>query len=405
MKITISTQDLKEALNISQNTLGSSSDITSHFIFHKEGTGASVLSCSPPRTFSKIPLLGATVVDEGDFSLDGKRTLKAISAVSGVLNVEHTESESSQGEVSFKAEKGSLTLNSLNPESFPPWLDKLNEAEGDKEVSANVLYDTFNTLKSYISNDDGRRPELAMLVVEEGKAYACDGFGLALARHNDFNGLNLKVHFKDINPLLKFLKAHEGQMIKMKSGAQATFYCAEEGAVFGTMDLPYTFPSAVSTQYAEAFDWVPRRVWRITKDSVNSAINFLSAGADATDFKITLSHSEGDLLPPRMEMRPSSGKGNLSYNLEVPPFEHEETPLDQIENPGEKMYASRQREKIEGGDIESFSFNYQYMKRALDTSDPIITFGCNQEGTKGYMVFKENHASGVETVSIVGWMI
>lgn len=399
MKITISTQDLKEALGIAQNTLGSSNDITSHFVFAKDGTGASILSCSPPRVFSKIPLVGATVTESGDFSLDGKRILKAIGAVSGVLNLSHEE-----GSVGIKSEKGEMTLGSLNPESFPPWVDKLGEAGEGVEVASNILYDTLQSLKAYISTDDTRRPELAMLVVEGGKAYACDGFGLAVARHDDLKDLDLKIHHKDVAPLMKFLKAHEGDMITIKSGGQATFYCAEEGAVFGTMDLPFNFP-AITAQYADAFDWVPRRVWRVSKDSMMMAVNFLSAGASDTDYKMTFSHSEGDLLPPNLEMRPNSGKGTLSYTLEVPPFEHGETELDQIENPADRMYASRMREEVEGDDIPTFNFNYLYMKRAVDTTDSIITFGCNQEGNKGYMVFKDIRPSGVETVSIVGWMI
>lgn len=399
MKITISTQDLKESLNISQNTLGTTADITSHFVFMKEGTGVSILSCSPPRVFSKIPLLGATVTEEGDFSIDGKRILKAIGAVTGVLDISHDE-----GSVSIKNEKGEMTLGSLNPESFPPWVAKLASAGEPVEIASNILYDTLLSLKAYISTDDSRRPELAMLVIEGGKAYACDGFGLAIAKHDTFEGVSLKIHHKDIAPLMKFLKAHEGQMISIKAGGQATFYCASEGAVFGSMDLPYTFPP-ITAQYADAFDWVPRRVWRISKDSLSMGVNFLSAGASDTDFKMTFKHSEGDLLPPSIEMRPNSGKGTLSYTLEVPVFEDAETELDQITNPGDRMYASRLREEVEGEDIESFNFNYLYIKKAIENSDTVISFGCNQEGNKGYMIFKDTKPSGVETVSIVGWMV
>lgn len=403
MKVTISTPDLKETLGISQSTLGTSSDITSHFVFVREGSGASVLSCSPPRIFSKIPLSGATIQDSSSFSLDGKRILKAISATSGVLEITHSEEEDEQGEVSIKSKNGSLTLSSLDPEAFPSWMEKLDEAEKVKDISSSVLYDTLNSLKGYVSQDDNRRPELAMLVIQEsGDAFACDGFALSVARHEEFKGLDIKLHHKDLAPLMKFLKAYEGNVIEVLKGGSATFYRAEDGAVFGTMDLPHTFP-AMMTQYAEAFDWTPRRVWRVSKNSIMTGINFLSAGADATDLRVTFSHAEGDMGAPCLEMKPNSGKGTLSYTLEVPEFNVENA--EDITDPGDLMYHSRLNTQAEGDDIPEFKFNYLNMKRAIETMGDNVVIGCNQEGNKGYMVFKGASTAGVQTVAVIGWMM
>ena len=46
------------------------------------------------------------------------------------------------------------------------------------------------------------------------------------------------------------------------------------------------------------------------------------------------------------------------------------------------------------------------MTRAMESipSDNVF-IGCNKEGNKGYMVFKVLQDSGVETVSVVGWMV
>jgi hypothetical protein len=405
MKVTISTSDLKEALGICQSTLGSSSDITSHFVFIREGSGASVISCSPPRTFSKVPLAGATIQDTSSFSLDGKRILQAINAVNGVLEISHSEEEDEQGDVELKSPNGSLTLGSLDPSSFPPWMDKLGEATLLKEVSSSVLYDTLNTLKGYISQDDSRRPELSMLVVEDGKAFACDGFALSIAKHSEYEGLNLKLHYKDIAPLMKFLKAYDGNTIEILSGGQATFFRAEDGATFGAMDVPHTFPPIMS-QYAEAFSWVPRRVWRVSKESLLTGINFLSAGADKADFRVSYNHAEGEFSPPYLEMKPSNGKGSLTYNLtELPVNLAEGEGVDSVVDPGDRMYLSRMETTVDSDDISSFKFNYLNMKRATETMGDAIVFGCNQENNKGYMVFKALSSSGVENVSIIGWMI
>lgn len=404
MKITVSAQDLKETIGIAQNTLGSNQDITSHFIFCSEGNGVSVMACSPPRQFSKIPVIGATFQGgEGSFSIEGKRLTSIVGVAKGVIEVSYDQESK---EVSIKTENGEGTNSSLDPESFPPWEDKLNQATLVKEVSSSVLYDTLNTNRVYVSQDDSRRPELAMLLIENGKAYACDGFMLGIARHDELQGLDLKIHFKDISPLQKFLKAYDGNAIEVRVGGQATFFKAEDGASFGIMDLPYTFPP-ITQQYADAFDWTPRRVWRLSKDNVIDGLTFLSAFADKTDYRVSFKDPEDEaLLPPQISMSPSSGKGDLSYNFEVPLYElAEDTDLSTITDLGEKMYATRLREAGEGEDIATFDFNYLSIKKAIETQDNIIVMGCNREGKKGYMLFKSDSSSGVQAVSIIGWML
>ena len=403
MKITVSAQDLKETIGIAQNTLGSNQDITSHFIFSSEGTGVNVMACSPPRQFSKVPVIGATLQEEGEFSIEGKRLSSIVGVAKGVIEISYDDETK---EVSIKTENGEGTNSSLDPASFPPWNDKLTQATKAKEVSASVLYDVLSAIRVYVSQEDSRRPELAMLLIEDGKAYACDGFMLGIARHDELKDLEVKIHFKDISPLMKFLKAYDGNAIEILSGGQATFFKAEDGAAFGVMDLPYTFPP-ITQQYADAFDWTPRRVWRLSKDSLVGGLTFLSAFADKTDYRVSFKDPEDEaLLPPQISMAPSSGKGDLSYNLEVPTFEFDEsTDLSTITDLGELMYATRLREAGEGDDIPSFDFNYLSIKKAIEAQDNIIVMGCNREGNKGYMLFKSEYNSGVQTVSIIGWML
>lgn len=396
MQINISTPDLKEALSLSQNTLGTNSDITSHFVFVKDGTNASVLSCTLPRTFSKVPLVGATVTGNDSFTIEGKRIMQAISAVSGVLEIKSDE----EGTVSVSLEKGNLALPSLDSESFPPWLTKLENATLMKEVPASILYDAINSLKSYVSVEDNRRPELAMLYVNGGKAYACDGFGMSVAQHDDLTDLDLKIHSKDLASLLKFLKSNEGLAIEVLSGDQCYFFRGEDGSVFGVTDLPHTFPQTVLS-YAEAFDWTPQKVWAVTKGSLSTAIKFLRAGADTSDCKVLFT-DEGDLLPPSLSMRPSNTKGSLSYSLDPVSLEEDS---ENVVDPGEAMFRARQAEAYEGDDIKEFGFNYLFMTRAMESLSENIFIGCNQENNKGYMVFKAIQPSGLETVSVVGWMV
>lgn len=401
MKITISSTDLKESLGIASNTLGSNSDITKHFIFTTEGTGVNVMACSPPRQFSKIPLIGATVQESGSFSIEGEKILKAVGAVEGALDLSFNEETK---EINFKSGFGDGTFSSLDPESFPPWNTKLSEATLVKSISSSVLYDTLNSLKTYVSTDESRRPELSMLVIEGGKAMACDGFMLGISRNDELNGLDLKIHQKDIAPLQKFLKAYDGNAIEILNGDQSTFFRAEDGAAFGVMDLPYTFPP-MTAQYADAFEWTPRRVWRLSKENFLKGLTFLTAFVDKTNLKVTFKDPEDEsLLPPQILMK--GGSNPVSYNLQVPEFDFDDgTDINTITDLGDKMYATRLREAGEGEDIPSFDFNYMSIKKVLDSQDNIMVFGCSRESKRGYMLFKSEYSSGVQSVAIVSWMV
>jgi hypothetical protein len=179
--------------------------------------------------------------------------------------------------------------------------------------------------------------------------------------------------------------------------------------------IPFNMPEAITTKYIEAFDWTPRRVWRLDKSDLSNALQFLMAGASDSDYKVTMIDPESETLsPPRLEMSSSSGKKNISYSLNEVSFEQDITAdfdLDTISDLADRMYVSRKILTLKGegnqeDDIQSFSFNHNYMKRALDVSDKVVNVGCNKEGeTRGYMVFKQATPSHVEITCIVGWMV
>lgn len=271
------------------------------------------------------------------------------------------------------------------------------------KVSASILFDAFNSLRSYVCTEESRA-ELSQLYVDSGKAYACDGFGMSVARADSLEGLSLKIHTKDIPPLLKFLKTKETDQVEVLKGDQSSFFKAEDGSVFGLMDIPHNYPQTILS-YAEAFDWVPQRVWGVTKGSLTTAIKFLRAGADKDDQKVTLM-DEGDMLPLKLSMRPSTSKGDLSYSLSPAVIENSDQDLELFTSPDEKMFIERSRKGVTEESFESFSFNHQYMTRAVESmhSDNIF-IGCNRENNKGYMIFKVIQDSGVEIVSVVGWMV
>ena len=309
----ISKNDLKETLSIAQATLGNGPDITSHFLFEKVGDEVFVSACNPPRIYSSIPLKGCKIdeikpvegeegnvegeeengeaTEKGDafqsFTLEGKRILKAINAVNGLLSI-----EVDSGSVSITSDKGTLELSSLDPTVFPPWRELLSASTLMTNVPANVMHDTLSISKPYASTDETRRPELAQILFTDGMAFSCDGFGLSMAKSDNFNDLEAKFHLKDISPACKYLKSYDGHSIKVLKSTKATFLQSEDGGVFGMMEVPFDMPKAITARYIEAFDWIPRRVWRIKKDEFNNSLDFLSSGADESNLKVTLIDSE-----------------------------------------------------------------------------------------------------------------
>jgi hypothetical protein len=403
MKVTVSKNDLKEALSKASSTLGKGEDITSHFLLKiKNETQCDVLSCDPPRMFSITPLAGVKCEGEGQFTIDGKRLLQAINSIEGVIEISYTE--------------GDLSFSSLNPDNFPPWENLLSESEvanEDGNFTTNVMSDTLLNLKPYCSQNEQRQPELCMILFKEGKAFACDGFGLGMAKSEDFDDVELKIHYKDISSLNKFLKAYEGEALEILTHEKATFLRVSDGSTIGLMNIPFNMPDKITTQYAEAFEWTPRRVWKFNKVDLLNAISFLSSGASDGDYSISFADSEGEkFTSPQLEMKPSSGKGVLTCSLDSISFKPEEgVEVDPatIENLGERMWVDRylQDKSEEGDDIASWKFNFLFMKRAIDVlSTESIIFGCNQESEKrGYMVFKNLTSNNVDVASVVGWII
>jgi hypothetical protein len=424
----ISKNDLKETLSIAQATLGNGPDITSHFLFEKVGDEVFVSACNPPRIYSSIPLKGCKIDEikpvEGEeengeatekkdafqsFTLEGKRILKAINAVNGLLTI-----EVDSGSVSITSDKGTLELSSLDPTVFPPWRELLSASTLMTNVPANVMHDTLSISKPYANSDEVRRPELAQVLFTDGMAFSCDSFGLCMSKSDSFKDLEAKFHLKDISPACKFLKSYDGHSIKVLDSTKATFLQSEDGGVFGMMELPFDMPKAITSRYIDAFDWVPRRVWRIEKEEFNNSLDFLSSGADESNLKVTLIDSESETFsPPRLEML-SVGNNVQTYSLDPAELSVELTEdfdLNTIEDLGERLYASRmladKKGETEGDDIESFSFNIGYMKRSLVANhSEHITFGCNREDEKrGYMIFKQQTDSGATILSVLGWMV
>ena len=423
IKIEVAQADLKEALQVAVTTVSNQSDITSHFVFTLAGQDLFVLSSNLPRTFSKTPVFNATVTYEDDapesgrFTVDAKSILQALSVTTGLVTMTYD----GQGSVSFSNDKGSLYFNSLDPASFPNWEGKIAKAQANTvTVPADVLAESLASVKPCVSTNEVKKQELTVVAFVNGIAYACDSYVMGMARHDSLRGVNgVMIHYKDIGAMIKYLKAHSGQDVEILKSSDATFLKLENDAIYGFMDLPYTYPSVITTRYLSTFDLIPNRVWTFNKNEITTALGFMGAGSDADDTDCTLTDPVGALASsPTLSTKSSRTNKTVNYTISASEpeiilpegVELKDYDYSAIPHLGIRMATAHKVLTSKGEvtpSLDSFKFNSNMIKRIVDTFNDEVYMGSEVEDNnnqRGYCVFKNTTNNGVDVTTILGWV-
>lgn len=401
MKVVVAQKDLKAALDIAQNTLGSSADISSHFVFDlQENNQVNVMSSESKRLYSCVPVSPVKSSGVGKFTIEGKRLVQAVNAIGDghTINMESDD----KGNVALSREgnpKSKLNYPGLDPDTFPDWATEISSAKLSKSLPAKLLTACLNAIKPYVSDDDTKRPELCQAVIRDGKMMATDAYSLAILRSTEFTDLDFKIQLKDFPNVLKFLKAHETQDVEIHSTAKAHILKAQDGTTFGFMRSQHNFQN-LPAHFLNSFDWTPRRVWAFNKGDLLNSIELLSSGSDKNDFFVTFNHPEDALTNPTLTMDSLTERDSLVEEVPmmvVNPADATQYPL--------KMVIDRQNAEVSGVDTGSFKFNYKYLKEVLSGLDNNVVFGCSKEGSKGFMLFKNRFDDhDIDMVAIVAWV-
>ncbi len=202
MNIEVAKSDLEDALKVAATTVGSGTDLSSHYLFRLLGGRAEVLSYDM-RVFSGSPFTAKVEGDDGEaFTVEAWRLDKWIASVgNGVLTLATSES----GEVVAKGPRSKIKLRSLDPTRFPFWDGLLDNSESMGEVEADVLRRAFSLSKTFVSTDDTNRPELCQVESIEGVMQATNRRAVSSVTIRALPGLSLRVPGKDIGTVLKFL--------------------------------------------------------------------------------------------------------------------------------------------------------------------------------------------------------
>jgi len=203
MNIEIAKSDLVEALNVSSLTVGSGSDLSSHYLFRVQDGAVETLSYDM-RVFSRVPLTCKHEGDDGDaFTVEAWRLDKWVNSVGdGVLTLATGEN----GEVLAKGPRAKIKLRSLDPSRFPYWDGLMAEAEETGKVDPSTLHRALTLSKWFVSTDDTSRPEICQAEATEGVLQATNRRAVSSVKMLDLPDLNLRIPGKDLGTVIRFLQ-------------------------------------------------------------------------------------------------------------------------------------------------------------------------------------------------------
>ncbi len=312
MKIEVAKIDLESALAVSTLTVGSGTDLSSHYLFRKTDAGVEILSYDL-RTFSGIPLK-CNVDGDDPFTVEAWRLDKWLSGVAdGVLTI----TSDANGEVTAKGTKGRIRLRSLDPTKFPYWDRLYSEAKADGTISPSTLNRAINVSKCFVSTDDTQKPEICQIEAVNGTLWSTDRRALSHVRVA-MPELNMRIPGKDIPTVTKFLSLKDtlnGDVTLLTSersandgGGACAFIRRADGGYIGISRPNAPFPKLdVNPENDDESSFVLDLV------DFKSAVSVLSASAPKNHETIRLRYLDGRVVASM----PSDAGGEDDYPLTV----------------------------------------------------------------------------------------
>ena len=312
MKIEVAKIDLESALAVSTLTVGSGTDLSSHYLFRKTGAGVEILSYDM-RTFSGIPL---KCISEGEDSctVEAWRLDMWLSGVAdGVLTI----TSDANGEVTAKGTKGRIRLRSLDPSKFPYWDRLYSDAKVDGTIVPSTLNRAINVSKCFVSTDDTQKPEICQIEAINGTLWSTDRRALSHVRVA-MPELNMRIPGKDIPTITKFLSLKDtlnGDVTLLTSersandgGGACAFIRRADGGYIGVSRPNAPFPKLdVNPENDDESSFVLDLV------DFKSAVSVLSASAPKNHETIRLRYLDGRVVASM----PSDAGGEDDYPLTV----------------------------------------------------------------------------------------
>lgn len=356
MKIEVAKSDLETAIAVSTLTVGSGSDLSSHYLFRKTEQGLEILSYDM-RTFSCVPLKCRVEGDES-FTVEAWRLDKWVSSIAdGLLTI----TSDSSGEVTAKGAKGRIRLRSLDPTKFPYWDRLYSEAVVSGSIDPATFVRALNVSKCFVSTDDTQKPEICQIEAINGTLWSTDRRALSHVRLA-LPDLNLRVPGRDVASVVRFLSlrdtTHVEFMSAERSASDGSGACAiirrPDGGYIGISRPTAAFPKldvdpSVDGEAGFTLDMADFR----------AAVNVLLASAPKNHETIRLRYLDGRVIASM----PSDAGGEDDYVLAV-------------------------KGDIFNGDLfaDGFTVGHQYLKSIADAfGEPDLKLDVNRRGKGGFV--------------------
>lgn len=387
MNIKINSTDLEQALKVVHVTVGSSSDIASHYVFRSREGKLEVLSYDG-RTFSSSFVSHTKVEDSPAFA--GVETTHQTDTVAPPFTVEARRihvlldnvganqpldvSYNDGGEVTVQASRGKITFSSLDPSLFPYWDDVLTGATVTAKVAADRLHAAFSNARQFIYDQESKAPHLCVAEFRNGVLHSTDQMAVSLVKMPGMEACKLRVFVKDLPNLLSFLSTAKGEEVEVLESDRASFIRRPNGAVFGETVFAHRFPD-INVDWELEDD----QSWDLFQEELLAGIGFLQSGAKLDEPRVRFQR-DGNTV--NLSMTSVSGK---PLPLTIP------------------LVSFKQKE---GGvkEMPTFSVTDAYLSKILNGNDNTkVSFGVSKKGAGGWIRVRDDR--GTDTyLTTVAWL-
>jgi len=293
MKIKAAKCDLEAALTVVNPSMaGTGGDLTTHYLFrkHKDDGKAEVLTYSG-RIYAGCPFVAEVELDDEDgavnaFTIEGKRLRSWLGAVPDAALSFAFDQKTKK--VKAKAPNGTQTFQSLDPDNFPYWDDRLKEAEEAATFPAHRLHAALNYARLFASVDESRTPELCVCEVRDGGMAATNKVSAVVIQMPGFKDASLRVHVKDAATILSFLGTIGTGDVVAHTHDRCVFFVRADGAIQVEGRLIVDFPNFKAPTGDD------QRSWTVKVSDLKNCIAFLTSGAAWEDNRLHFTRPDSD---------------------------------------------------------------------------------------------------------------
>lgn len=297
MNMDINSTDLEQALKVVRTTVGSASDISSHYVFRDVGDQLEVLSYDG-SVFSSCIVPNTKVEGTVGFTVEARRLHAILTTVGAnqVLDIKVADSG-----VSIRTSRGKpVPFYSLDPSLFPFWDDVLKGAKITVKVSADRLHMAFSHAKNFTLDQVEKAPQLCVAEFRNGVLFSTDNAGVSLVKMPGLEGSSLRVFVKDLGNVLSFLATAKGQDVELLESDRANFIRRADGAVFGETVFAHRFPDFPVDLSADG-----DQTWGVFKEELLESLKLLQSGAKVDDPRVRFQRQGNEAV---LSMMDPSGK-------------------------------------------------------------------------------------------------